>query len=189
MKKMDMFKKLLIERDDAIAVAIDFQEKLLPAMKNPGELEDTVIKLTSGLKALNIPILVTQQYTRGLGETVPSIADAIGEFTPIEKFTFSAWETEEFVTKMEEYDQNTVILFGIESHICVLQTTMDLLKEGYNVFVVADACMSRSDINYNVSLKRMADAGAFITTYESVLYELLGSAKADGFKEVAKIVK
>ncbi|MEG0291595.1 MAG: hydrolase [Anaerovoracaceae bacterium] len=189
MKKMEMFKKLVVDREDTIAIMIDMQEKLLPVMQNAKKIEETAIKLTKGLKLLEIPILVTQQYTKGIGETKAEIAEVLGEFTPIEKDTFSAMKTDEFVAELEVYDQTTAVVFGIEAHICLVQTVMDLLKNGYDVFVVADACSSRSQMDYETSLRRMAQAGAFITTYESVLYELMETSNDPEFKKISKIVK
>ena len=179
----------MIKRDDAVLVAIDFQEKLMPAMADPGILESTVVKLAKGVKALDIPVIVTQQYTKGLGETVKPIADALGDYEPIDKMTFSAFGQPDFVQALEASKKKTVILIGIESHICVQQTAIELIDSGYSVFVIQDCIASRKVSDNLCSQQRMAAAGAIITTYESVLYELLRGAKADGFKAISAIVK
>ena len=182
-------KQLKIERDDAIFVAIDFQERLLPVMHDCETLEAKAAKLVKGMRTLNIPIIVTQQYTKGLGQTVPSIAEALGEFTPIEKTSFSCLGEEAFVDAIEASDKGTVILAGVEAHICVEQTAIDLLRDGYEVAIVADCIQSRDPQNKEITLQRLAQAGAIVTSYESVLHELLGGSKASEFKAISAIVK
>lgn len=184
-----MTKKRRIEKEDAVLVVIDLQEKLMPAIEDTSQLEATIVKLISGTKVLGIPTLVTQQYTKGLGETVNSIAGALGEYQPIDKFTFSSLQTEAFAEALKATGKKTVIICGVEAHICVQQTSLELLEAGYDVFVVADCVGSRQGSNCQIALNRMAQAGAVITTYESVLYELLRSAKAEGFKQISNIVK
>jgi nicotinamidase-related amidase len=178
-----------IRREDAVFVAVDFQQKLMPAMYDPEKLEEKVVRLASGLKALGVPSIVTQQYTKGLGETIPTIAEALGEFTPIDKFTFSAWGNDQFVEQLKASGRHTVILAGIETHICVEQTALDLMEQGYTVVLVSDCVQSRDKKNTKISLKRLQACGGVITSYESVLYELLGSAKAPEFKTISAIVK
>ena len=182
-------KQLKIERDDAIFVAIDFQERLLPAMHDCEQLEARVVKLVKGMRELGIPMIVTQQYTKGLGPTVPSIAEAIGDFTPVEKTSFSCLGENTFVEAIESSDKGTVILAGIEAHICVEQTAIDLLRDGYEVALVTDCVQSRDPKNKEITLQRLAQAGVILTSFESVLYELLGGAKAPEFKAISALVK
>ena len=179
----------LIKREDALLLAIDFQEKLMPAMAEPSKLEDTVVKLAKGIQALNIPVLVTQQYTKSLGATVQPIARALGPFVPIDKTSFSALGEPNFVQALEAAGKQTVILIGIEAHICVQQTALDLIERGYSVYVIQDCIASRKESDSLCSQQRMAAAGAVITTCESVLYELLRGARADGFKAISALVK
>ena len=179
----------LINRDDTLFIAIDFQQKLLPAMNGKEVLEDKVCRLANGMKKLGIPHIVMQQYTKGIGETVPSVAEAIGKFTPIEKTSFSCVKTEEFVTQLEAADKNTLVVCGIEAHICLLQTVIELLAKGYKVYVPADCTGSRNELDKLWALDRMSIAGAVVTTYEAILYELIGDAKAEEFKAISKIVK
>lgn len=178
-----------LKKEDTIFVVVDFQEKLMPVMENKNDLEDKVCRLANAMKKLGIPHIVTQQYTKGIGETIPSIAEAIGKFTPIDKTSFSCMRNEEFAAKFEEADKDTVVICGIEAHICLQQTVLDLLTKGYKVYVPADCTSSRSSMDKLTSLDRMRDAGAVITTYESIVYELLGDAKAEEFKAISKIVK
>ncbi|MCB6993343.1 hydrolase [bacterium 210820-DFI.6.37] len=179
----------MIQRDDAVLVAVDFQTKLMPAMADPQTLEETVVRLAKGAKALKIPVIVTQQYTKGLGPTTAPIAEALGDFEPVEKLTFSAMGEPAFLRALEASGRKSVILIGIEAHICVQQTALELMEKGYSVYVIQDCVASRKESDYLCSQKRMAAAGAVITTYEAVLYELLRGAKAEGFKAVSAIVK
>ena len=189
-----------LKKEEAVLVLVDFQERLMPAMKSTEELSQTVVKLVKGVRVLQIPILVTQQYTKGLGPTAEEIAKALTEelfdgftpaadYAPIEKTSFSALKEPAFVEALKACGRRSVILAGIEAHICVQQTALDLLAAGYEVFVVSDCIASRSNNDKKYSQRRMGDAGACGTTYESVLYELLGGAKEPGFKQISAIVK
>ena len=178
-----------LKREDAILTAVDFQEKLLPAMSEPGNIEKLAVKLAKGLRELGIPAIVTQQYTKGIGKTVDAVAEAIGEFEPVEKNTFSAWLTDEYRKKLTDSCRKSVILMGVETHICVEQTALDLLANGYEVFLAADCVGSRDSFNRDNSIRRMERAGAVITNAESILYELMGSSAVPEFKAISKIVK
>ena len=171
------------------AVVIDMQEKLMSAMHETKACEEKAAMLLKGLQVLSVPTVIVQQYTKGLGTTVPSIAEAIGDFTPVEKTSFSCLGEDTFVEAIEASDKGTVILAGIEAHICVEQTAIDLLRDGYEVAIVADCIQSRDPKNKEITLQRLAQAGAIVTSYESVLYELLGGAKAPEFKAISAIVK
>ena len=178
-----------IKKEDAILTAIDFQEKLLPAMFEAEKVEAAAIKLAAGLNVMGVPEIVTTQYAKGLGPTVPAVEEALGEFEPIDKSSFSAWNNEEYKSALQKSGRKTVILMGIETHICVEQTALDLLENGYTVFVPADCVQSRNPVNKELSLRRMEAAGVVITCAESVLYELLGSSRAVEFKTISAIVK
>lgn len=178
-----------IDRNDSVLVVIDFQEKLMPAIKANDELEKAVVKLIKGCRVLNVPIIVTQQYTKGLGETLPSIKEALGEFEPVEKTYFSCCGEPTYMEALEKTGKKTVIIAGIEAHICVQQTVLDLLEKGYKVFIVHDCIGSRNNNDKKYAGRRMTDSGAIGTTYESVLFELCLHAKAEGFKEISGIVK
>ncbi len=184
-----MSKVVRLNREDTILVAIDFQEKLLPAMAEKEKVEKNIIKLAKGLNVFEIPKLVTTQYARGLGVTTDEVGEALGTFIEIDKTTFSAYKNEEFKNALWESGRKTVIMTGIETHICVEQTTLDLLEAGYKVVVVADCMRSRDLENHNISVAKMAQAGATVTCTESILYELLGGAKAPEFKAISAIVK
>lgn len=178
-----------LNKDDTIFVVIDFQEKLMPVMHDREVLEDRVCRLASGMKKLGIPHIVTQQYTKGIGQTIPSVAEAVGKFTPIDKTTFSCMANEEFRTQLEAAGRQTAVVCGIEAHICLQQTVLHLLAKGYRVYVPVDCASSRSEEDRKWSFDRMGKAGAVMTTYEAILYELLGDAKTEEFKAISKIVK
>lgn len=188
-----------IKKEDTVLVGIDFQERLMPAMKNREELEATAVKLVKGCRILGVPVILTQQYTKGLGETVSAISaavtepiaegDASAEFQPVEKTSFSAVGEPDFVERLERLGRKTVIIAGIEAHVCVQQTVIDLLDKGYTVFVANDCISSRSNTDKKYSQRRMGDAGAVGTTCESILFELLGGAKEPGFKQISALVK
>ena len=120
----------LLTREDTLFVVIDFQEKLMPVMHDKELLEDKTVRLIKGMEALGIPKIVTQQYTRGIGETIPSVAEALGDFQPIDKTTFSCMLNEEFASQVKAAGKKNVVICGIEAHICVQQTALQLMEEG-----------------------------------------------------------
>jgi Amidases related to nicotinamidase len=190
---------LKIKKEDAVLIGIDFQERLMPAMKNKEELELAAVKLIKGCRILGVPVIMTQQYTKGLGATIPSIASALtdplsedipaAEFVPIEKTSFSAMGEPSFVERLEKLGKKSVIIAGIEAHVCVQQTVIDLLEKGYHVFIANDCIASRSNNDKKYSQRRMGDTGAIGTTCESILFELLRGAKEPGFKQISALVK
>lgn len=178
-----------IKRDEAVLVAVDYQEKLLPAMENAELIEKNTVKLAKGLNVMGVPAIVTTQYSRGLGQTVSGVAEALGDFEPVDKTYFSAYKDEAFRNKLENTGRKTVILAGIETHICVEQTATDLKENGYKVVLAADCCGSRDSVNHRISIEKLSAAGVVISSGESILYELLESAKSPEFKEISAIVK
>jgi nicotinamidase-related amidase len=175
--------------EDSLVLVIDFQVRLMPFIHKHEELEKKVESFIKGCRILELPILTMQQYTKGLGDTSQVLKDALGEFEHIEKITFSCCGNEEFVGKLEASGKKNIIVTGIESHICVQQTVLDLLTDGYNVYVIADCIGSRSEVDRVYAEKRMRQAGAVITTMESVLFELLTRADHPKRKEISNLVK
>lgn len=174
-----------IEREQTAALVIDYQEKLVPVMHKKKKLIQNSSILLAGLRLLGIPMVITQQYTKGLGMTVAEIADAVGTEEYMDKISFSALEC----VKKEIKDKKFIIVCGIEAHICVLQTVLDLLAKGYTPVVVEDCISSRKGSDRKVALKRMRDEGAIVTTYESVLFELLKVAGTDESKRIQRLIK
>ncbi|MBP3384488.1 MAG: hydrolase [Firmicutes bacterium] len=179
----------LMNREDTLLVIIDCQTKLMPAIKDNDEIEETVVKLTKGAKVLDLPVIVTQQYTKGLGPTVDSLNEILGEYEPVEKTSFSACGAPEFVEAIKAAGKKNILMTGVETHICVEQTTLDLLEAGYNVYLIEDCVGSRKKHDKKIACQRMAAAGAVVTTYEAALYEILRGAKEEGFKAISAIIK
>ena len=174
-----------IKSTEALLLIIDVQEKLVNMLEE-NEVKDSAIKIAKACGILEIPKVITEQYPKGLGSTIEEIKNALPNAEYVEKTTFSALK-EEDVNKF--LSQKQVIILGIETHICVLQTAMDLLNEGYEVFVVQNACGSRSKENKQAALRRLVHAGAQIVTTEMVLFELLEGSKHPNFKEVQALIK
>lgn len=181
--------KLLIDRHDAIAVCVDFQTSLVDAVYNAKEMKDKTVRMCKCLKEMGVTFLVSQQYTKGLGDTDKDIKEAIGDFEHVEKMTFSCVKDAEFMKRLEASGKKTVILCGIESHICVMQTALELKELGYNVWLIADCCSSRTAIDKENAIRRMICSGVNVTTYETAIYEMLGSALEPEFKAISRIVK
>lgn len=178
-----------IVKDQTIAVVIDIQERLFPVMyKKVGFLGKTK-KLIQGLEELSVPIIVTEQYPKGLGETITEISTLIDGFLPIEKSTFSCYDSPVFIDALKKENAPNVILCGIESHVCLLQTAIDLKAAGYLPIVVADCTTSRNELDKLYALDRFRYEGILITSCESILFELTQNSKSEHFKAISKIVK
>lgn len=178
-----------IKAEDVLAIAVDYQTKLVPAIADREELVRKSVILINGLKEFDIPILVSQQYTKGLGETIPEIAEALGEYTPFDKKTFSLWMDPDIRRAIEESGKKTVVLCGTEAHICVLQTAIDLLENGYQVVYVENCVGSRKPEDKQAAIVRAQQEGARIVTYESLLYELLITSANPHFKAISNLIK
>jgi len=179
----------MLKTDNALALAIDFQERMMPVINDQEELTRRSAIFLRGCRILGVPVLVTQQYTRGLGETIPEVKEALGDFEPIEKITFSCYGNKEFRDKLEKTDKKDILVTGVEAHICVQQTVLDLLESGHTVYIIADCIGSRFENDRQISMRRMEQAGAILTTMESVLFEMMVSADHPGRKEISNLVK
>jgi nicotinamidase-related amidase len=178
-----------ILQNETAAVVIDIQEKLLPHIYEGENILQNCLTLIEGLKILAIPIIITQQYTKGLGATVPSIVQKFPEFAYIEKISFSCHEEPAFREQILSLGKSNIILCGIESHVCVLQTCIDLLSAGLIPVVVEDCISSRKPNDKRIATDRMRKEGACITTCESLLFELTRFAGSETFKNISRIVK
>ena len=174
-----------ILREESVALVVDYQEKLVPVMKEHELLIYHSQILLQGLQILDVPMIITQQYTKGLGTTVKDITDAVGKEDYIEKISFSAYEN----VKAQIQGKRYVIVCGIESHICVLQTVIDLAAAGYVPVVVEDCLSSRKKHDKKIAIERMRQEGAIITTSESILFELLREAGTDTSKKIQRLIK
>ncbi|HEY8000427.1 MAG: isochorismatase family protein [Vicinamibacteria bacterium] len=174
-----------LDRERAVLVVIDVQEAFRKALPGFDQVAGASATLVRGAAEIGIPVLVTEQYPRGLGATVPELAEHLPAGTEtLEKVRFSAAEAEGF--DLGERDQ--ALVCGIETHVCVSQTVLDLIDEDVEVHVAADAVGSRTDANRDLGLAKMERSGAILTSVEMALFELLGGADAEGFKQVQALV-
>ena len=178
-----------IHKGDTAGLIIDIQERLHPKIFSHEALEQNTTTLIQGLKTLEVPILVTQQYTKALGETIKPVQDALGEFSYYDKKAFSCCDSGEFTRDLASQGKNNVIIAGEETHVCVLQTGVDLLEMGYQPIIVEDCVSSRSNHDKTVAIQRLWQSGAIITTHESLLFELTRYAGTDEFKTISKLLK
>ena len=175
-----------LDRGRAALVVVDVQEAFRPAVLGFDEVAANVAVLVRGARVLGLPVLVTEQYPQGLGRTVPEVAGHLDGIEPIEKVCFSAAQAEGFAGAL---DRDQVLLCGIEAHVCVNQTAEDLLADGREVHVAADAVTSRTAANRDLGLHKMERSGAIVTSVETALFELLGRAGTPEFKEVQALIR
>lgn len=179
-----------ISPKDTLALIIDIQEKLVPAIEEKETLIHNNKILLKGLNTLGIPMMITQQYTKGLGMTVEPIQTVIGDnFQYFDKITFSCYDDEAISEKIKSYEKKNIIICGMEAHICVLQTVIDCIAEGYHVIVVEDCISSRKGNDKRIAIQRMIQEGAIVTTYESILFELARKAGSDQFKVISQLIR
>lgn len=176
--------------DETRCIVIDMQEKLVPVMAEKERLMKKITMLLQGLKELGIPMILTTQYAKGLGMTVPEITEAMGSEAYIDKRTFSACGQPQVMEYLEQdKTRKTIIVVGIETHICVIQTIMDLAAAGYRPVLVED-CVSSRDLNdKKTGVQRAMQEGAVVTTAEAVLFELTQEAGNPHFKQISALVK
>ncbi len=175
--------------EQAVFVLIDVQAKLAARMHEREALVDNLRRLLAGVRRLGLPVLWLEQYPEGLGPTVPELAAGLADLRPLRKLSFSAWGCPAFREALAATGRRQVLLAGIEAHVCVYQTARDLLAAGYGVEVVGDAVSSRTAANRELGLARMGEIGARLTSVEMALFEMLGSAEAPAFKDIARLVK
>ncbi|WP_342472219.1 hydrolase [Metasolibacillus sp. FSL H7-0170] len=178
----------MLKKDEVVLVLIDIQGKLAEIVENSEHVIQNIVKAVKGANVLELPILWLEQYPKGLGSTVPEIANEI-DGQPIEKITFSAYDTEEFRVKLAATGRKKVLLAGIESHICVYQTAAHLLANGYEVEVLVDCVSSRTGENRQLGIDKMVQLGARLSSIEMALFEMQQIAKGDIFKAISAIVK
>lgn len=178
----------MLTKDNTALVIIDVQGKLAEIVEDSAVVIDSIVRAVQCANVLELPVLWLEQYPKGLGPTVETIANEV-KTSPIEKITFSAYDTEGFVTALEATGCKNVLLTGIEAHICVYQTAAHLLQNGYHVEVLADCISSRTNGNREVGLQKMLQIGAQVSSVEMAFFEMQQIAKGDAFKAISKIVK
>ncbi len=176
-------------KNDTIALVVDFQERLFPVIHQNEQLQKNVTILLQGLNTLDIPMIVTEQYRKGLGATIEPILQLVEGKPNMEKVAFSCCDEPSVIEKIELSGRRTVLISGIESHICVLQTAIDLKERGFKPVIVVDCVASRTAENKQIALERMKQEGIVLTSYESVLFELCRYSGNDEFKAISKLVK
>ncbi len=175
----------MIDEKNVFLVIIDFQERMLPHIRNGKKIVKNTVKLLRAAGIFGIPVIATKQVK--LGETVEEIKRFIsGE---IEKNTFNCYGNKEFVERVKKMEKKKCIIAGIESHICVVQTAVDMLQHGYEVYVAMDCIGSRNEMDHEMAIERMIQEGAKASTAESIIYEIMKSSSHEKFKEILKIVK
>ena len=176
--------------DNCVCVIVDIQERLLPAMNAPENVLNRANLLVKGMNELSVPVVVTEQYPQGLGNTVPELAENFTENTPvIAKKSFSCFGEPAFAELMDIEKRPVMVIAGIESHVCVAQTALDALNAGYKVFLAADAVSSRKSSDVETALQQLRDAGCIIASAEAILFMLLRSANHPNFTPISKLVR
>lgn len=183
---------MALARDQSALVVIDVQERLFPAMDadHREEVMRNLKVLAAIAQRLELPTLATEQYPKGLGHTLPEMKAALpAGLEPMEKVAFSCWAVESFRARLAASGKRQILLGGIEAHVCVLMSALDLLAAGFAVHVVADAVTSRTQANWRLAMDYLRQAGAVVTTTETALFQLLGQADSDAFRELARLIR
>lgn len=186
-----LFRADQLDVDRAIVLVIDLQEKLMPLVRNHERIIAAAGRLLDGAKIFDLPVIATEQYPRGLGPTVEPISARLKETSAqvFEKPTFSAWAQPQIREALIARDRTQVILIGIETHVCIQQTALDLISRDYDVFVCADAVGSRVKVDHKHALHRFRQEGGHVTTIESVLFELCHRCDTPKFKAMLEVIK
>jgi len=179
----------MLRVENTVLLVVDVQGKLASLMHDKRALFENIKKCIKGAKVFEIPILWVEQNPNGLGKTVPEIAGLLKDEEPIAKMSFSAYRNEEFKTALKNLDRNQVVIVGIETHVCVYQSAVDLVHAGYEVSIVANAVSSRKPGDKQIGIQRMKDEGVKLTGTEMALFELLEVAEGARFKQILEIVK
>jgi nicotinamidase-related amidase len=186
----------IARREDAVLIVVDLQERLTAVMERREPVLSAVVRLIRVATLVGMPIVVTRQYPKGLGETEPVLVEALevarnegAIITHADKTTFDCFRETSFAEPLAAAGRSQLIIAGMETHICVTQTALAALREGLDVHVVADGCCSRDSANHDLALGRIRSAGGVVTVTESVMYELVGAAATDEFRALLGIVK
>lgn len=179
----------LLKKDDTVLVIIDIQENLWNAMYNKDEIERNAGTLVELAIKAEIPILLTTQYKKGIGPTIKSLNEKLIDVEETEKLCFNCFDSEQFKDRALSLGRKTLLIAGMETHICILQTALSALDQGFIVHIVADATGSRTEKNHHIGLERMRDAGSVVTSTETAVFEIIKEAGTPLFKEMLRIIK
>ena len=181
---------MLLAQDETVLSVVDIQEKLMAVMEEREKVIASASQLILAARKLGVPVIITEQYRKGLGPSVPEVVKALGDsYQPIEKVSFGCMGEPAYVERLNEIGRKQILLCGVETHVCVLQTCMMLLANGYSVHVAADAVCSRNAEHKAIALAQMRQAGAVVTCVEAAIFQLLGKAGTPEFKEILRILK
>lgn len=176
--------------ENTIYLLLDMQEKLIPVMNEKENLEKSTLTLLKGLNELNIPCIYTEQYPKGLGNTVDSLKDDLKDAKYFSKTEFSAFPMiKDEILNLKNQNRDIVIVSGVETHICVYQTIKELIKNGFKVYVPFETVSSRTNLNYENGLSLLKDLGCVITNVETILFDLIKTSKHESFKTISKLIK
>ncbi len=181
-----------IGRGTTTLLVVDVQERLFPAMDadHREEVMRNIKVLATAGRRLALPVIVTEQYPKGLGHTLPELRETLGPHVePLAKIAFSCAGVEGVRSRLRAAGTRDIVLVGIEAHVCVLLTALDLLAEGYGVHVAADAVTSRTQASWRLAMDQLRQAGAVVTSTETVLFQLLGQGDTDEFRELARLIR
>jgi nicotinamidase-related amidase len=179
----------MLRLDDTFLVFVDVQEKLSAVMHEREQLIDNCLRLLGCAARLEVPVIWTEQIPSKMGPTLPELKELLAGETPIEKTTFSCWETSDFETRVRGLNRKRALVAGIEAHVCVYQTAADLFANGWHVEVVADAVSSRTPGNLQIGLEHIKTAGASLTSVETAVFELMRTAEHPAFRDILKLIK
>ena len=181
---------MLPENDNTLLVIVDVQQKLMNVMSNSSSCLAKVKLLADALNLMDVPCIVTEQYPKGLGPTVDEIKSVLKDSTPfVEKSAFSCCGADEFNSRVQEFERKNIIICGVESHVCVLQTAINLKQKGYNVYLAADAVSSRNENDKAYALDFLRQSGVAVLSTESLIFALLKDSKHPSFKAVSALLK
>lgn len=178
----------ILQSNQSLLLVVDYQDRMIPAMHDSDHVTSSIVKLIQGISILNIPIVLSEQYPKGLGHTTNAITDVIHDKCVCEKIHFSCCGSRDIWETIEQQKRNQIIVVGIEAHVCVLQTVLDLIHANYQVHVPFDCVASRNPLNRDNAFERMKQAGAIVTNLESALFELMIKAGSDEFKQIQKLI-
>lgn len=180
--------KYTLNREDTLLMVIDIQERLVPVMKYKDQVIKNTNILITAAKEMDFPVIVTEQYPKGLGRTVPELIDLVDEESIYSKNSFTAY-TDQVKEALRSLDKKKVLITGMETHVCVFQTVRDLLSEGYQVYLVRDGLASRTKVNFQNALDLMESMGAVVTNTETAIFDLLKVSGTPEFKLMSKMIK
>jgi len=178
-----------IERDAALLLAVDIQTRLFPHISDHDRVEQQTVRMVRAARELGLPIVISEQYREGLGPTLPSVTAAADNATLVEKMAFSVCGDSDAMKRIDALRRRQILLLGIEAHVCVQQTALDLFQRGFSPVVLADAVSSRRALDRDIAFDRMRQAGVVVTSVESAIFEMLREAGTELFKRILPIVR